>query len=61
MQISNSQFKAEIWVRSLVHYIFLADPRTDRVIGEPSEENAAIIKVADNAGFHLQTVSSKGA
>ncbi|KAF8149406.1 acyl-CoA N-acyltransferase [Crassisporium funariophilum] len=48
--------RADIWLRSLVHYIFLADPRTDRVIGEPSESNRAIMKVALNAGFHVETV-----
>ncbi|KAJ3501146.1 hypothetical protein NLJ89_g9471 [Agrocybe chaxingu] len=48
--------RSEIWIRSLVHYIFLADPRTDRVLGEPDQENTAIIKVALNSGFHIQTI-----
>ncbi|PPQ92986.1 hypothetical protein CVT25_000187 [Psilocybe cyanescens] len=47
--------RAEIWVRSLVHYIFLADPRTDRVCGEPSQANIAIVKVASKSGFHIET------
>jgi hypothetical protein len=47
---------AAIWLRSLVHYIFLADSRTDRVIGEPKESNIAIIKTAVNASFHVHTV-----
>ncbi|KAF8149405.1 acyl-CoA N-acyltransferase [Crassisporium funariophilum] len=48
--------RSEIWIRSLLHYIFLADPRTDRVVGEPSENNKAIVKVAINSGFHIETV-----
>ncbi|KAF9457052.1 acyl-CoA N-acyltransferase [Collybia nuda] len=42
-----------IWLRSLVHYIFLADARTERVIGEPKETNVAMIKTAVNASFHV--------
>ncbi|KDR67514.1 hypothetical protein GALMADRAFT_258134 [Galerina marginata CBS 339.88] len=47
--------RSEIWLRSLVHYLFLADPRTDRVAGEPRESNEAIFKVALHSGFHWQT------
>ena len=43
---------AGIWLRSLIHYTFLADPWTDRVIGEPSEDNEA----AFNTGCHIQKV-----
>ncbi|KAG2005708.1 hypothetical protein CC2G_002091 [Coprinopsis cinerea AmutBmut pab1-1] len=44
--------RSELWLRSLVHYIFLADPRTNRVLGEPDARNKAIAKVAENADFH---------
>ena len=47
---------AEIWIRSLCHYIFLADPRTDRVVGEPSSDNVPIDKAGIASGFHTQTV-----
>ncbi|KAH9484827.1 Acyltransferase ato1 [Psilocybe cubensis] len=48
--------RSEIWLRSLVHYIFLADPRTDRVCGEPNHSNTPIIKVGSKSGFHLETL-----
>ncbi|KAF9459716.1 acyl-CoA N-acyltransferase [Collybia nuda] len=47
--------RSAIWLRSLVHYIFLADARTERVIGEPKETNVAMIKTAVNASFHVHT------
>lgn len=47
---------AEIWIRSLCHYIFLADPRTDRVAGEPSSDNVPIAKASEASGFHTETV-----
>ncbi|TFK62229.1 hypothetical protein BDN72DRAFT_398687 [Pluteus cervinus] len=47
--------RAEIWIRSLCHYLFLADPRTYRVIGEPREDNIAIIKTVFNSEFHIET------
>ncbi|KJA18349.1 hypothetical protein HYPSUDRAFT_145083 [Hypholoma sublateritium FD-334 SS-4] len=48
--------RAEIWIRSLCHYIFLADPRTDRVAGEPSSDNVPIAKAGEASGFHTQTI-----
>ncbi|KAF9478353.1 hypothetical protein BDN70DRAFT_836226 [Pholiota conissans] len=46
--------RSEIWLRCLIHYIFLDDPRTARVIGEPSSDNLAITKAALAAGFHSE-------
>lgn len=34
------------WMPSLVHYCFLDDPRTERVVAEPNEKNAKIISVS---------------
>ncbi|KAF9557952.1 hypothetical protein CPC08DRAFT_639629 [Agrocybe pediades] len=48
--------RSEIWMRSLIHYIFLTDPRTNFVIGEPDHGNQPIARVAEKAGFHMQTV-----
>ncbi|KAF5383050.1 hypothetical protein D9615_004949 [Tricholomella constricta] len=48
--------RSELWLRSLVHYIFLADARTNRVLGEPKESNIAIVKAAQSAGFHVHAV-----
>ncbi|RDB23738.1 putative lysine N-acyltransferase C17G9.06c [Hypsizygus marmoreus] len=47
--------RSAVWLRSLVHFGFLADPRTGLVIGEPKESNAAMAKVAVSAGFHVHT------
>ncbi|KAF8991742.1 acyl-CoA N-acyltransferase [Cyathus striatus] len=48
--------RAEIWIRSICHYMFLADPRTERVIGEPSVDNYAIQSAAMKAGYNTATV-----
>ncbi|KAF5328742.1 hypothetical protein D9619_011583 [Psilocybe cf. subviscida] len=48
--------RAEIWLRSLVHYCFLADPRTERVMGEPNQGNLAIQKTCLKAGYHVESV-----
>jgi len=47
---------AEVWLRSLAHYLFLEDPRLLRVVGEPKESNVAINKAAAAAGYGLVTV-----
>lgn len=47
---------ARAWMRSLHHYCFLADPRTDHVVGEPRADNAAVIKVLLDATMHIATV-----
>ena len=49
---------AQAWFRSLTHYIFLADPRTWRIVGEPKRANPPIIKTSIDAGMHLETVST---
>ncbi|TDL21205.1 hypothetical protein BD410DRAFT_840675 [Rickenella mellea] len=47
---------AQAWFRSVTHYLFLADPRTQRIIGEPKHGNAAIMKMSIDGGMHVQTV-----
>ncbi len=32
------------WMKALCHYLFLDDPRTERVMGEPRADNTAILK-----------------
>ncbi|KAG9218185.1 hypothetical protein CCMSSC00406_0010221 [Pleurotus cornucopiae] len=41
------------WLRSAIHYAFLADPRTVRVMGEPRYDNEAIMRACINAGLHV--------
>ena len=39
--------------------MFIADPRTERAIGEPKSNNPAIIQSSLYIGMHLQTVSTQ--
>ncbi|EJD04589.1 uncharacterized protein FOMMEDRAFT_28247 [Fomitiporia mediterranea MF3/22] len=48
---------SQAWFRSIIHYLFLADPRTTRIIGEPKRINGPIIKTSIDAGMHLETQS----
>ncbi|TFK29150.1 hypothetical protein FA15DRAFT_664473 [Coprinopsis marcescibilis] len=48
--------RSDIWIRSLVHFIFLADSRTNRVVGEPDNRNHAILKVAHTAEFYQSLI-----
>lgn len=50
---------AQAWFRSVTHYMFLSDPRTLRIVGEPKRNNPAIIKTSCDAGMHLETVSGR--
>jgi len=43
------------WFRSVEHYVFLSDPRTVRIFGEPKANNPAIIKMSLDAGMHVQS------
>jgi len=48
--------RAQAWLRSIHHYIFLADPRTDNAIGEPKLSNGPIVQVALGTKMHIETV-----
>lgn len=48
---------AQAWLRSIHHYIFLADPRADHAIGEPKLSNGAIVQVSLGTKMHVETVS----
>ena len=39
------------WLPSLMHYMFLDDPRTQRIVGEPAASHAQQIRNLDRSGF----------
>lgn len=39
------------WGHALSHYCFLADPRTERLVGEPRVDNARLIKIWEYFGY----------
>ncbi|KAK4051524.1 hypothetical protein OIV83_002664 [Microbotryomycetes sp. JL201] len=43
--------RVRAWLPSLVHYCFLDDPRTDRVVCEPNAKNAKMIEYLESVGF----------
>jgi hypothetical protein len=55
--LTDNNRAATQWHRSLIHYCFLADPRTEKVMVEPKAENTSIIKVEFDSAMHIATVS----
>ncbi|MGF6329572.1 acetyl CoA:N6-hydroxylysine acetyl transferase [Pseudomonas sp. BS3782 TE3695] len=46
--------KVASWLSALVHYLFLDDPRTQRVVAEPRADNAKMISHMHNQCFHCE-------
>lgn len=46
--------KVASWMSALVHYLFLDDPRTQRVVAEPRADNAKMISYLHSQRFHCE-------
>jgi RimJ/RimL family protein N-acetyltransferase len=46
--------KVASWLSALVHYLFLDDPRTQRVVAEPRADNARMIGHMQGQGFYCE-------
>jgi acetyl CoA:N6-hydroxylysine acetyl transferase len=46
--------KVASWLSALTHYLFLDDPRTQRVVAEPRADNAKMIGHMQNQGFYCE-------
>ncbi|MNO61302.1 N(6)-hydroxylysine O-acetyltransferase [compost metagenome] len=46
--------KVASWLSALVHYLFLDDPRTQRVVAEPRADNQRMIGHMQNQCFHCE-------
>lgn len=46
--------KVASWLPALTHFLFLDDPRTQRVVAEPRADNAKMIGYMQRVGFHCQ-------
>ncbi|MBV6825523.1 GNAT family N-acetyltransferase [Pseudomonas sp. PD9R] len=46
--------KVASWLSALVHYLFLDDPRTQRVVAEPRADNAKMIGYMQDQRFHCE-------
>ena len=50
-------FAAKAWISGIHHFLFLSDPRTLRVVGEPKAKNHAVIALSEAVGMNVHTVS----
>ncbi|TFB42303.1 GNAT family N-acetyltransferase [Pseudomonas sp. F01002] len=46
--------KVASWLSALTHYLFLDDPRTQRVVAEPRADNVKMIGHMQSQGFHCE-------
>lgn len=46
---------AKAWFKSIIHMLFLFDPRTERVIGEPDSGNKAILDLCQRGGMQFSS------
>jgi RimJ/RimL family protein N-acetyltransferase len=46
--------KVASWLSALVHYLFLDDPRTQRLVAEPRADNARMISHMQSQCFHCE-------
>jgi RimJ/RimL family protein N-acetyltransferase len=46
--------RVSAWLSSLVHFLFLDDPRTEHVVAEPRADNQKMIDYLRQAGFFVQ-------
>ncbi|MFQ6572910.1 GNAT family N-acetyltransferase [Pseudomonas sp. UM16] len=46
--------KVASWLSALVHYLFLDDPRTQRVVAEPRADNSKMIGYMHDQRFHCE-------
>ncbi len=46
--------KVASWLTALTHFLFLDDPRTQRIVAEPRADNARMIGHMHSAGFHCE-------
>jgi hypothetical protein len=57
-RVPDASAVAQAWLRSIHHYIFLADPRTEHAVGEPKADNGAIVQISLDSTMHIETVST---
>lgn len=49
--------RASAWWSSLIHYLFLDDPRTMTVVGEPKYTTANVLGYDMDNGFHIHRLA----
>ncbi|KEF54057.1 uncharacterized protein A1O9_09852 [Exophiala aquamarina CBS 119918] len=49
--------RASIWWTCLIHYLFLDDPRTTTVVGEPNYSNEKVLSYDMANGFHIHKLA----
>ncbi|OZG73138.1 GNAT family N-acetyltransferase [Hahella sp. CCB-MM4] len=42
------------WINALSHYLFLLDPRTERLVGEPRADNSKLLKWVEHTAWYKE-------